>query len=425
MRRPDGLAHKNMTPLSVQINLVAPNINSTTILIDYGSAISLISKDCFKKLKNPPKIRKGRKITCSTVSGTITFQDLVTLPVYFTSNSGGHKNAIYQLDVEFYINPSATIDLILGIDWIYQYQISTMIQGHEANIILGPDGPRIECTITTYPSSYAAIITAATEEEPWTDNLCRVAQDTIIAPGIVKLVKVHAYLPDRTTIRFMEAYEQLEEQGEPLHIRAFDTLMSKFTSHVLVINEEAQEICLKRGDALGVLLDPDKSLSPLTNQDRQNIIAATKIIPALITKPPPKAQDNGPPVEEPNYMKEMDEPTDSNNLLHEVHFGDSLSIEEVAQIKKIVLKHAKAFSLDGRLGRPNIKVHINVKDRVEPVGQRMYHATERTRKAIDKIMDDWISQEIISPADSPWRSPIVVVFRTVNGIEKVKIAIDF
>ena len=130
-------------------------------------------------------------------------------------------------------------------------------------------------------------------------------------------------------------------------------------------------------------------------------------------------------MEEPNYMKELDDPTEAKDLLKEVHFGESLNPEELKQLQDIVSKHSKAFSLDGRLGRPDIKVKIHVKEDVEPVGQRMYHATERTRKAIDKQMDEWISQEIISPADSPWRSPIVVVFRTIKGVEKARICIDY
>ena len=262
MRRPDGLAHQGITPLSAPVNLIAPEINPTIILIDYGSAISLISKNYYKTLENPPKIRKGRKITCSTVSGSITFQDLVTIPIFFNSNSKGHKNSTYRLDVEFYLNPSATIDLILGVDWIYQYQISTMIEEQEAHIILGKDGPRVLTSITTLPSSYAAITAAVTQEEDWKDDLCRVAQDTVVNPGTVKLVKIHANFPNRTSTRYMEAYENLEEEGEPLQIRALDTLMSKFTTQVLVINEEAQEILLKRGDILGTLLDPEKSLIP-------------------------------------------------------------------------------------------------------------------------------------------------------------------
>jgi hypothetical protein len=134
MRRPKGEAHRGMSPLTCQVQLgqIDPNRSKEDILIDYGSGLSLMSKKIYESLDNPPKLTKGRTLEVGTTSGTFKMDRMVSIPVFFFNSKGS-----IQIDVEFWINPiESGINLILGLDWIAQYQIEAQLNDMEAHILI-------------------------------------------------------------------------------------------------------------------------------------------------------------------------------------------------------------------------------------------------------------------------------------------------
>ena len=92
-----------------------------------------------------------------------------------------------------------------------------------------------------------------------------------------------------------------------------------------------------------------------------------KLINALaVEEPPPEiseedillsgAVEGGPKTREvPDYS-----PIPKEQLLSEVHFGENLSPEQKRKMEEIVLKHQKAFGLDGWLGNYAADVEISL-----------------------------------------------------------------
>jgi hypothetical protein len=83
MKRPIGCAPLGMTSLSCNVYTGGFQENPTKILIDYGSAISLISREFFDSLISKPPLHKGKEMTFRTVGGRTKFKQVVAIPVYF------------------------------------------------------------------------------------------------------------------------------------------------------------------------------------------------------------------------------------------------------------------------------------------------------------------------------------------------------
>lgn len=106
------------------------------------------------------------------------------------------------------------------------------------------------------------------------------------------------------------------------------------------------------------------------------------------------------------------EPIPSDRLLSEVHFNPQLTSEQRKILESVILKRAKAFSLDGRLGQHDAKVEIKLKKgQEEPVSMRPYAMSPLKRKIVDEQLDAWLAAKVIEESKSPWGSPVLLVFR--------------
>jgi hypothetical protein len=92
------------------------------IILDSGS-------DCDDK---PPKIKQGQKIHLSQVSGNLTINQYVPLPIVFMTGSSP-----VEITVEAYIVKGMKIPLLIGNDFTTQYQLSIMQDGSNAFIVFG------------------------------------------------------------------------------------------------------------------------------------------------------------------------------------------------------------------------------------------------------------------------------------------------
>ena len=125
--------------------------------------------------------------------------------------------------------------------------------------------------------------------------------------------------------------------------------------------------------------------------------AKAKLINVLaIEEPPPEISDEDIQLSEtveggPKTSKVPDySPIPKEQLLSEVHFRENLSLEQKKKMEEIVLKHQKAFGLDGRLGNYPADVEIPLRPGVKEVSLAPYPASPAKREVIDKQVDDWL-----------------------------------
>ncbi|KAI4294661.1 hypothetical protein GGG16DRAFT_22865, partial [Schizophyllum commune] len=79
----------------------------------------------------------------------------------------------------------------------------------------------------------------------------------------------------------------------------------------------------------------------------------------------------------------------------------------------ILIKHAGAFGIGGKLGDVDAQVPINTRPDAQPVSLPNYAASPAKRQIIENQVHEWLAHEVIEESRSPWGFPVVVVFR--NG----------
>ncbi|KAG6913811.1 hypothetical protein DXG01_004143 [Tephrocybe rancida] len=108
----------------------------------------------------------------------------------------------------------------------------------------------------------------------------------------------------------------------------------------------------------------------------------------------------------------LDSPSMSALLL-EVDISDNLSTDQQVKIEAVILKHASAFGLDGRLGNYDEQVDITMKPGTTPVSLPSFPASPAKHEVIDKQMDSWIKLGVIKPSKSPWAAPVFIVYHNI------------
>lgn len=89
---------------------------------------------------------------------------------------------------------------------------------------------------------------------------------------------------------------------------------------------------------------------------------------------------------------------------------DLLTEEQQQQLYKLLLGYADVFAFnDEQLGRTDKLQHtINTGDN-QPIRQRARRTPIYQREQVHQLLQDMLSQDIITPSTSPWASPIVLV----------------
>ncbi|KDQ22327.1 hypothetical protein PLEOSDRAFT_1050699, partial [Pleurotus ostreatus PC15] len=96
-----------------------------------------------------------------------------------------------------------------------------------------------------------------------------------------------------------------------------------------------------------------------------------------------------------------------------VHLGPDIPLEVKPALEDVLRRRAKAFGLNGRLGRVDKKANIPLKPGVQPISLPMYGTSPAKQEVLDAQLDKWFAQEVIEPSKSPWGSPCMIVYR--NG----------
>ncbi len=109
---------------------------------------------------------------------------------------------------------------------------------------------------------------------------------------------------------------------------------------------------------------------------------------------------------------------------------------QLHQLKKCLANHHDAFmDSSGRIGKCDLLPHdIKLKPGTVPIVKMPYRVSPETRAEIEKQIQDYIDQDVITPIESEWASPLLVVKKGVKksrkhlskpGRPEVRMCIDY
>ena len=131
--------------------------------------------------------------------------------------------------------------------------------------------------------------------------------------------------------------------------------------------------------------------------------------------------------------EDIDEKESCDELLEGLIKDTATHVEDgrKSQVKEFLLKNRNVFmKSDGILGRCDRYLHTIETGDALPIKQRPYRLPVFKKDEVDRQVEKMLEQNIISPSDSPWASPIVLVekkdgtmrfcidYRKLNSITK-------
>ncbi|KAL4132497.1 hypothetical protein QTP88_009636 [Uroleucon formosanum] len=132
------------------------------------------------------------------------------------------------------------------------------------------------------------------------------------------------------------------------------------------------------------------------------------------------------------FTQSKEVPKNANNriqLLKENLRCDHMNNEEKESIERLCSEYSDIFFLEGDTlsCTETIQHEIKTSGTSQPVFQRPYRLPYSQKKEIDKQIEQLEQDGIISPSDSPWNAPLLVVPKKTDasGIQKYRVVIDF
>src|ERR1700722_5670684 len=187
----------------------------------------------------------------------------------------------------------------------------------------------------------------------------KLSRPVILKPASTRSVPIHTSFNSDQEEGFIERSLATNLGNNDLYGIA-DSLIAKSYPYIQMSHFSQRFVKLPKGHIIGHMTDPKKGLNyahDIPKEDLQASQAKAKLINALaVEEPPPEiseedillseAVEGGPKTSEvPDYS-----PIPKEQILSEAHFGENLSPEQRRKMEEIVLKHQKAFGLDGQLG---------------------------------------------------------------------------
>ncbi|KAL4082949.1 hypothetical protein QTP88_029447 [Uroleucon formosanum] len=132
------------------------------------------------------------------------------------------------------------------------------------------------------------------------------------------------------------------------------------------------------------------------------------------------------------FTQSKEVPKNANNriqLLKENLRCDHMNNEEKESIERLCSEYSDIFFLEGDTlsCTETIQHEIKTSGTSQPIFQRPYRLPYSQKKEIDKQIEQLEQDGIISPSDSPWNAPLLVVPKKTDasGIQKYRVVIDF
>ncbi|EJD44648.1 hypothetical protein AURDEDRAFT_65097, partial [Auricularia subglabra TFB-10046 SS5] len=120
---PPGLASVGMSVLSAKGQLGGREEPIIVLRLDSGASISLIAEDFLKRMRHPPKVHTGLKITLAQLTDqSPRIRGYVHLPVRVKAADG--TTLIFT--AELYVVPGMTVEVLLGEDFQLSNELSVL-----------------------------------------------------------------------------------------------------------------------------------------------------------------------------------------------------------------------------------------------------------------------------------------------------------
>ncbi|QRV83408.1 Retrovirus-related Pol polyprotein from transposon [Ceratobasidium sp. AG-Ba] len=455
MSRPPGTAWMGTTS-SVVLGRLGEMCPEFEITFDSGSDITLISQKKWQSLQPLPTKRKGRNIKVIQVTGNCLINEYVTVPIIFETQEGP-----VEMLVEAYVVKSMSTAFILGNDFSNQYLLS-LLRTPEGNYIeLGTTGRRVpvirqDTDPRTDDAGHVFRVESsrvAVEEENWYKRTTkrkkyktlkalkaapegttpvRVYDTKTLLPNTLNLIRVKADFEPGEEIGYVERCMSSNRTDEDLY-GITDCLIHANNPKLQIANFGTIPVKLQAGQIIGYMR-PISTLAKegeLSVPQRKQFEATVNFIKSREKLQPPAEEewDQSYAIPPEGGPKLWDNPgidkVKKEQLLEEVKFGPNLTPEQKEQMSKVIKKHFWAFGLDGRLGTIPEEVVIKLKDEnVTPISQAPYNLSPVKREVVGKQVDEWLHQGVIEPSESPWASPVIVVYRK-DKPDKPRVCIDY
>ena len=144
----------------------------------------------------------------------------------------------------------------------------------------------------------------------------------------------------------------------------------------------------------------------------------------IVTDPEKVSEQIREPSETPSYSAE---PASSNprdtKLLNSVHVEESLSTDQVQQLKELIIEFTDVFALDqSELGTTDLVTHLIDIGDCAPIKQPPRRILFALREKVDHLVKELLEQGVVTPSKSPWGSPIVLV---AKKYESTRFCVDY
>lgn len=464
MARPPGTSFLGSKATKVSVDIGELEQNTTDVILDSGSDITLISQSTLEGLSIAPKVRNGHKINLIQVTGKSSISGFANLDLYFKTPEGP-----VHINVDAYVVKGMLTPLILGNDYADQYSISIIRNDGKSYVQFGKNGRMIQVENSTSPAlmddeghtfkiaisrKYAhhkALKTRTKIKKAAMDPYVRAAQTQVIPTETSKLIKVKTHFPPGQDCIYMEKVFFNARSLEDVYA-APDSLISKDNPAVHIANFSSYPITVNQGQIIGIKHNPQTwlaSRSRCTKEELNKLENYAKVICNLahtgrefsdmqVGMTLSEAQDvpghnseqrveEDPLAEEPltGGPKSHEVPPDmieASKLLDVVDISPELTKEQHERLTKVILQNQMAFGLDNRLGHYAGEMEINLRPGAKEVSLPPFGLSSPVkREAMDKQMDVWLKLGVISPSKSPWGAPAFIVYRN----EKPRMVVDY
>ncbi|EJD36144.1 hypothetical protein AURDEDRAFT_74577, partial [Auricularia subglabra TFB-10046 SS5] len=161
-----------------------------TIRLDSCANLTLIAKRFLQQLKHPPKIKKGMKLQIAQLTSSAPdIEGYVTIPMFIKGEDG----AELEFELEAYVVPNMTVDLLVGEDWHVSCEVSVL-----RNLA---HGHRVQIGDTEYYFRASSLAKSEKEDERVSaarNGELRAFQDVIVPASSTALVDVSGgHHPDK------------------------------------------------------------------------------------------------------------------------------------------------------------------------------------------------------------------------------------
>lgn len=120
---------------------------TTEVIVDSGSDITLISEACLKAMKDVPRTRAGQRIKLIQVTGSVSIDGFAGIDLFFQTEDGP-----VHLPVEAYVVKGMSTPFILGNDFQDQFSLSILRKDGNTTLAFGDSGRSIPVENSTSPS---------------------------------------------------------------------------------------------------------------------------------------------------------------------------------------------------------------------------------------------------------------------------------